>query len=287
MSRLRSRLRRLAPRPLVRLARRRGGTAPAPRPRGPRQLRHVFVVTYGRSGSTLVQGLLNALPRTLVRGENGFYVAHLFRAYAELDAFRQQHLRHNPRAGHSAFFGLHEMRPASLVRTSRQLMTRHLLGSVGRGEVDVLGFKEVAWFRIGEEEVEQFFEFFERVFPECRYVLNERDLERVVESGFWQKHDRDEATSSIRRVEQIQRFLRESRPERTLDVRYEELTSSDPAVSERALRAIAEFVVGRAEPAVLEDMRTTLATGHGPNPFGASRGRGARRRGQDPAGADG
>jgi len=32
--------------------------------------RYVFVVTYGRSGSTLMQGLLNALPGVLVRGES-------------------------------------------------------------------------------------------------------------------------------------------------------------------------------------------------------------------------
>ena len=34
---------------------------------------YVFVVTYGRTGSTLVQVLLNTLPRTLVRSENGMF----------------------------------------------------------------------------------------------------------------------------------------------------------------------------------------------------------------------
>src|SRR3954464_1127587 len=48
----------------------------------------VFVVTYGRSGSTLVQGLLNALPGTLVRGENNFYILPLFQAWSLASAFQ-------------------------------------------------------------------------------------------------------------------------------------------------------------------------------------------------------
>ncbi len=278
MSRLRVAVRRIAPGPLVRWVRRRRAGRPVDRPeRPPRQPRHVFVVTYGRSGSTLVQGLLNALPRTLVRGENGLYVVPLFRAYADLNAFRHLHLRHNPRAGHSAFFGLNEIRPASLVRSTRQMLTNHMLGSVPADQVDVLGFKEVAWFRIAEDETEEFFAFFERVFPGCRYILNERDLDHVVGSGFWQGVDQDEVMASIRRVEAIQRFLRQSRPDRTLDLRYEDVTSDDPVVAEAQLRAIAEFVTGRVDASTLESMRTTMTTGHGPHPFGASRGRRERR----------
>ena len=36
---------------------------------------YVFVVTYGRSGSTLVQGMLNTMPRTLVRGEHALSIS--------------------------------------------------------------------------------------------------------------------------------------------------------------------------------------------------------------------
>src|SRR6056297_391020 len=41
----------------------------------------VFVVTYGRSGSTLVQNLLNGLPGACVRGENENLLAPLVRAW--------------------------------------------------------------------------------------------------------------------------------------------------------------------------------------------------------------
>ena len=50
--------------------------------------RFLFVVTYGRSGSTLVQGLLNAMPGVLVRGENNLFVLPLFRSWDALASFQ-------------------------------------------------------------------------------------------------------------------------------------------------------------------------------------------------------
>lgn len=41
----------------------------------------VFLVTYGRAGSTLTQKYLNSLPDVCVRGENGNLLYHLFRAF--------------------------------------------------------------------------------------------------------------------------------------------------------------------------------------------------------------
>lgn len=239
----------------------------------PPQYRYVFVVTYGRSGSTLVQGLLNTLPRTLVRGENNFYVLPLYRAMASIRSFRRTHMKHNPRASHSAFFGLHEIEPESFVRSTHDLMTGHMLGSAGRREVDVLGFKEVLWHRVTPGETGRFFDFMDQVFPGCLFVLNEREHENVVGSGFWQRHDKDEVLAAIHRVEEIQEFLRRTRPRRVLDLRYELLTSEDRAVSDAQLRALAEFVHGSCDDALLAELRNTRETGHGPFPFGKSRGR--------------
>jgi hypothetical protein len=233
----------------------------------------VFVVTYGRSGSTLVQGLLNSLPRTLMRGENNFYVLPLYRAMASVRAFRKQHMKHNPKGSHTAFYGLHEIKPASFVTSTHDLMTRHMLGSVPPSEVDVLGFKEVLWHRVRPEETEGFFDFFDQVFPGCQYVLNERDLDKVVGSGFWQSQDKDEVLEAIHRVEEIQEFLRGTRTDRVLDLRYELLTSEDRAVSDEQLRRLAEFVHGSCDDDLMARLRETLATGHGPFPFGQSRGR--------------
>lgn len=253
---------------------------PAARPQ-PHPLRYVFVVTYGRSGSTLVQGLLNTMPGVLVRGENSLYVLPLYRACAQAMAFRELHQRHRPGQVSSAFYGLRSVRRQRFVQATRRLVTDTLLGDVPRREVDVLGFKEVLWHQVRPEETADFFDFLDSAFPGARYVLNQRTHEHVASSGFWQKHDSQEVFAAIERVEEIQAFLRESRPDRVLDTRYELITSEDREVSDAQLRRLAELAVGRCDEELLGELRETLRTGHGPYAFGASHG---RRKRPDAAG---
>jgi hypothetical protein len=247
------------------------------RPAPSRQLEYVFVVTYGRSGSTLVQGLLNTLPRVLVRGENGLYLLQIYRACAKAMAFREQHIRHRPGDVRSAFYGLRHVQQRRFVRAARTLVTGALLGPVGRDEVDVLGFKEVLWNEVGPEETEGFFAFLDRAFPGTRYVLNQRTHADVADSGFWQRRDTDEVFAALQRIEEIQAYLRESRPDRVLDTRYELITSDDDEVSGAQLRNLAEFLVGSCDDALMEKLRESLKTGYGPKAFGASHGRREKR----------
>lgn len=241
------------------------------------QLDYVFVVTYGRSGSTLVQGLLNALPRVLVRGENGLYVLHLYRACARAMAFREQHVHHRSRQVSSAFYGLRSVQERRFVRAARTLVTSTLLGPVPREQVDVLGFKEVLWHEVRPEETEGFFAFLDSAFPGARYVLNQRTHEQVASSGFWQRREEDEVFAALQRVEEIQAYLRESRPDRVLDTRYELITSDDSEVSRAQLRSLAEFVVGSCDDDLLRRLGEAMTTGYGPKAFGASHGRRERR----------
>jgi hypothetical protein len=244
-----------------------------PAKRGRARPRHdyVFVVTYGRSGSTLVQGMLNALPRTLVRGENGFYVEHLFRAAQTAAEFRAAY--HGPRGRRttSAFFGVNNLTTRRFTRSANRLITGILLGSEDAAAYDRIGFKEVLWHRIAPDETEPFFAWLDQAFPDARYVVNTRDIEHVVGSGFWQRQDADEAMAAIQRVIEIQDHLRATRAERLHETRYEVITGDDRAASDAALRGLAEFVVGSCDDALLETLRGTLEVGHGPNPFGKSR----------------
>jgi hypothetical protein len=240
---------------------------------GPARRKHdyVFVVTYGRSGSTLVQGMLNALPRTLVRGENGFYVEHLFQAARTAVEFRDQFQGNRARRVSSAFYGVNHLTRRRFARSANRLITGILLGSDDAAAYDRIGFKEVLWHRIAPDDTEPFFAWFDQVFPEAKYVLNTRETEQVVGSGFWQRKDADEAMAAIQRVIEIQDHLRATRPDRVHETRYEVITGEDRAASDAALRGLAEFVTGSCDDAVLEALRATLEVGHGPNPFGKSR----------------
>jgi len=236
------------------------------------RFRHVFVVTYGRSGSTLVQGLLNTLPRTLVRGENNFYVLPLFRAQSLARNFKRRFGK-KPQDASSAFYGLNEVDIPAFADSAGELVERQLLGPIDPSRVDVLGFKEVLWHRVAPQETEQFFTFLDKAFPGARYVLNQRHHDNVVASGFWQRQQEGDALAALRRVEAIQEFLRGTRPKRVFDTRYELLTSRDDSVRDSQLRGLAEFVHGSCDDRLLDELRETMKRGHGPNPFGASKSR--------------
>lgn len=232
---------------------------------------YVFVVTYGRSGSTLLQGMLNQMPRTLVRGENGLYVQHLFRAWQAADAIRQKRNAPPSRKPTSAFYGIGALTRKRFVRNARRLVVGGLLGNHDAKDYDRVGFKEVEWHHLTPEETAPFFDWFDEVFPGAKYVLNTRDVEQAMGSGFWQRRDAEEAKAAIDRVIEIQDHLRATRPDRVHETRYEVVTGDDTTASDAALTALGEFVVGRCDADLLATLRGTLEVGHGPNPFGKSR----------------
>ncbi|HEY3528480.1 MAG TPA: hypothetical protein VGK78_04975 [Nocardioides sp.] len=234
------------------------------------QPRFVFVVTYGRSGSTLTQGMLNTLPRTLVRGENNLYLLQLFRAYAGLSSFMDKFGGAAAKPS-SAFYGLREADLDAFATSVRELVQQQLLGSIDVGEVDRLGFKEVLWHRIKPKEWSGFFDFTDAAFEQPLYVLNRRDVSMTSTSGFWRKKRPGVAERQINRVRSLQDFLRESRPDRCFDTEFEAMTSTDREVAEGQLRGLAEFVTGGCDEDLLAALIATREIGHGPNPFGKAR----------------
>jgi hypothetical protein len=174
----------------------------------------------------------------------------------------------------SAFYGMAALRPTLFADHTGDLVVTQLLGNARRANFDVVGFKEVRWHRILRREQADFFDFMDQAFPGALYVLNQRNLEDVAGSGFWQGLKPGAVRHAVRRTEQIQEHLRATRPDRVFDTRYELLTSQeDDGAVEKQLRGLAEFVLGSCDEGLLEAMRKTLTVGHGPNPFGASRGR--------------
>ncbi|MGH3306736.1 MAG: hypothetical protein ACRDOX_03520, partial [Nocardioides sp.] len=56
-------------------------------------LGYLFVMTYGRSGSTLLQGILNSIPGYLIRGENRQVLIHVHRFHRTAVKQRALHRR--------------------------------------------------------------------------------------------------------------------------------------------------------------------------------------------------
>jgi len=50
----------------------------------------LFIVTYGRSGSTLLQNMINALPGHILRGENANLLGPMVRSWQDLRQSEQR-----------------------------------------------------------------------------------------------------------------------------------------------------------------------------------------------------
>lgn len=157
-------------------------------------LSYLFVVTYGRSGSTLLQGILSATPGVMIRGENGGALADLFRFHDTIRHHQDRLARPEPLPPSHPWWGIDGYPSATALRDIRLLM----LETVLRPEPDtrVVGFKEITWL---PERVAEYLEFVRAVFPGARFVLNTRDLAHVSASKWWAT--RPDAMAELRELE--------------------------------------------------------------------------------------
>jgi hypothetical protein len=156
---------------------------------------YVFVMTYGRSGSTLLMGILNSIPGWLLRGENRHAMRHLYDFHtsglaerARVDADRASQPTH-------PWFGIEAFPETASLQHIRALADATLL----RPELDtrVTGYKEIRWY---DEDLPDYLEFLRQVFPGARFVLNTRNLADVAASNFWTH--KDDPLGRVQRIEE-------------------------------------------------------------------------------------
>lgn len=194
-----------------------------------RDLGYLFVVTYGRSGSTLLQGVLNSVPGYLIRGENRQALRHLWEFHRTAAQERQRQRRNQEKRGDAvgghtptdAFFGIDNFPMQRSLAGIRRLALDTLL----RPEPDtrVTGFKEIRW---ADEDVAAYVEWLRRVFPGARFVINTRDLDDVSQSKWWA--DRPGAREELRAVESRLLDLATSLGEAGFRVHYDDY-AADPS----------------------------------------------------------
>lgn len=140
--------------------------------------RHVFVISYGRTGSTLLMALLSNHPRVLVRGENRSLFRYLQGAYDSLTA------SYDPRGSEASnpFYGAHLFQDSFLVPWLRAAAEAFLAGDRAPDTFDVLGFKEAVYNDLDTLRVD--LDFIRKLFPGCLLLFNTRDPADVAQSDF-------------------------------------------------------------------------------------------------------
>ena len=212
-------------------------------------LGYVFVVTYGRSGSTLVQGLLNAIPGYLVRGENRDALHHLYRYHQTIAAEKERVKPVPARRPTHPFYGIADVPLDVSLRDVRRLVLDTLL----RPEPDtrVVGFKEIRWY---QDDVEEYVAWLRAVFPGARFVVNTRDHAAVLQSKWWTRGDPDDQAATLAGIERKIVALAEHLGEAAYRVHYDDYVA-DPAV-------LRPFYAWLGEAWDEDSVRATMATKH-------------------------
>lgn len=193
-------------------------------------MNYVFIVTYGRSGSTLLQNVLNSIPGYLIRGENDNILYHMAKAWIIAKTSPEIKIRreamqsddwHDPRYGQQIdpWYGVELIRPPDLGPALARLFTNKILQP--QTDTRVVGFKEIR-FHMAGDDMELYLDFMLNFFPNSKLVFNTRNLAAVAKSGWWAKYSAKDFDAEVGNADQRFRRYAENRPNRTILMHYDD-----------------------------------------------------------------
>lgn len=140
----------------------------------------ILIISYGRSGSTLLQGILNSIDGVLIKGENANILYHFYSAYRQL-ILNQDQDPHAQLPIHP-WFGACWLDKDQYLRDVNQLATNLLLNHAtqDRSSIQAFGFKEIRYATL--DDPSDYLEFLEQVFPESCFIHLTRAYNEVAQS---------------------------------------------------------------------------------------------------------
>ena len=150
------------------------------------ELSFLTIVTFGRSGSTALQAVLNAHPDTIIRGENYGAIRGIQDYVESIAAAADRH--HAGRPNHP-WFGTARLDPVAVLADQR----RHVIDLLLRPKPTTrwVGFKEVR-YEVGHiadaDALTSHLLFLNTLLPDIRFLVNVRDPQAAAGSGWWSEH---------------------------------------------------------------------------------------------------
>lgn len=196
----------------------------------------ILIVTYGRSGSTLLQGLLNSIDGVLIRGENENFIFGLYEAYTRLNKAKEYGLKE------SAFPSTHSWYGSPLIDTDlfidySQRMIRDIILADFKDDENIraYGFKEIRYFLV--DNFHDYLDFLSKIFPNVCFIFNTRNINDVVKSAWWSHQDRESVENILVTMEKKFKKYAEKNINNCFSITYEDLVRKTDK-----LKSMFEFV---------------------------------------------
>lgn len=182
----------------------------------------VFVITYGRSGSTVLMNLLNAIDGYCIRGENNNALFSLYQgwaAVAQSSNLRFLRNRGTPTTPEQPWYGGETTRPRALrdgvVRTFCDAVLAPPPGT------RVSGFKEIRHPR-DPDLFRGYMDFLLQAFPQAKIVFNTRHHADVVKSGMFADKSPEAVTRRLRLSDDLFAAYAAANNDRCLVLHYDD-----------------------------------------------------------------
>lgn len=186
---------------------------------------HLFVVTYGRSGSTLLQGILNSIPGYLIRGENGGALHGLHQYHQTMTTRRAKHGGGATHTPENAWYGIEGFTQQASIAYLRAVAVNTYLRP--NPDTRVSGFKEIRWWY---RDWSQYLDFLDALFPNARYVINTRDHASVIKSKWWAEKEPEQALAQLRSHEERLSEIETTLGDRAFRIHYDDYVNDHPAL---------------------------------------------------------
>ncbi len=212
---------------------------------------YVFVVTYGRSGSTLLQNLLNTIPGYVIRGENNNALYPLFESWSAVtqspDITRMKADGTVSDAAHP-WFGAEIIDPDAYRATLCHAFAQRILCLAP--DTRVSGFKEIRTIA-DPARFAAYLRFVQAGFPNARIIFNIRNASDVCRSSWWRSHDPQKVSAMIQSADAVFRAHVAANPRCCVLLDYDQYSVNHDALDplfallgERPSRAALNAVMG-------------------------------------------
>jgi hypothetical protein len=218
---------------------------------------YVFIIAYGRSGSTLMQRLIDSFPDAHITGENCNAIYPLYQSYLRIVETSARGRK--PGTSRSPWYGARRQQPGAYAQALGRAFVDEVIRPPRRARL--VGFKEIRYFEAGAD-FNGLLDFMCIAFPGAKLVFNLRTGDAIAKSGWWANQEPASVLSTLRGQDEMMRSYASKHPDRCLVLDYDEYVARP-----ESLATLFSFLGVRHDPELVKrilEVRLNHARGRRP-----------------------